>query len=126
MTAVLALIILLFVRAGVDWGWIGYPTFSIEIIAFFTLSNVALYWAVGRKLNDHPEDFVTVYLGATVLRVLFFGGFIFAVVLLDRSGAPKNTLFFLLCYFLFTIMEVGGLWIKIKSQKAVKGPQKDH
>jgi hypothetical protein len=115
MTGLVALAILAILIAGSDAGWFDDPSFSREILAFFSLSNVTLYWAVGRNLSDHPDDFVKVYLGATVLRILFFGGFILAVILLDRSGAAGNTLFFLVCYFLFTIMEVGALWLKIKS-----------
>lgn len=115
MTAVLALVVLTILMVGDDAGWFDDPSFSREILAFFVLSNVALFWAIGRNLNRDPADFVRVYLGATVLRILFFGGFILAVILLDEAGAAGNTLFFLACYFLFTIMEVGALWLKIKS-----------
>lgn len=115
MTGLLAIAILAILIAGAEAGWYGNPSYSVEILAFFTLSNVALYWVIGRNLNDQPDEFVKVYLGATVLRILFFGGFILAVILLDRTGAAGNTMLFLVCYFLFTTMEVGALWLKIKS-----------
>jgi hypothetical protein len=115
ITSLLAIAILALLITGAHSGWFEQPSFSIEILAFFTLSNLTLYWAIGRRLKKQPEDFVGIYLGATVVRILFFGGLIFAVMLLDRPGAARNALFFLVCYFLFTIEEVGALWLKIKS-----------
>ncbi len=114
ITVVLGLAILWAVLAGAESGWFGIPSFSNEIVAFFALCNVSLYWVIDRSLDEAPGGFVRVYLGATVLRILFFGGFIFAVIYLDPSGASKNALFFLVCYFIFTTVEIGALWLKIK------------
>ena len=102
------------------------PSFFNEIIIFFALSNLVIYWFTTRKIGLHPGDFVRIYLGATVLRILFFGGFIFTVMMMDRTEALENTLFFLICYFLFTTLEILALLREINSQKRVKGGQKDH
>jgi cytochrome bd-type quinol oxidase subunit 2 len=125
MTATLALLITGMVTTGAWLGWFAAPTFACEIVLFFSLSNVGLYWLCTRGRGREATDFVKIYLGATVLRILFFGGFIFTVILMDRPEAPKNELFFLVSYFLFTIQEVGALFLKIDSEKALKRGQKD-
>ena len=108
------------VRAGPWLEWFTRPSFSNEIIIFLTLSTTGLYGFVTRQRGLHPADFVKIYLGATVLRILFFGGFIFALIRLDASGAWKNATLFLVSYFLFTTLEVLILFKQINSQKPSK------
>lgn len=117
MTVLLAFLVLGFALAGSGWGWFTRPSFFSEIIIFLALSTVALYWFTTRKVNLQPDDFVKIYLGATVLRILFFGGFIFSVIILDKVGAEENALFFLVCYFLFTAQEVLVLFRQINAGK---------
>jgi hypothetical protein len=124
MTALLVLLILAFLVAGSRMGWFGLPSFSNEIIAFFWLSNVALYWYVTRRTDKVSGDWLRIYLVATVLRIFFFGGFIFGIMFLDRLEAGKNTLFFLVCYFLFTALEIGALFNRINAQNPLKKGQK--
>lgn len=125
MTTTLALLIVAFVKGCSAVGWFDVPSFSTEIVVFLALSNVFLYWFTMRKMGEKSEDFVKIYLSTTVLRILFFGAFIFAVIFLDRPGAPKNALFFLICYFLFTAMEVWAIFHELRSQKALKSGQKN-
>lgn len=117
----LGLVILVIVESGLKESL----SYAREIVALLALSNAGLYWVVARNLEQRG-DFVVIYLGATVLRVLFFGGFIFAVIYLDPSGASKNALFFLICYFIFTSVEIAALWFKIKAENTSKQGQKDH
>lgn len=88
------------------------------------VSNLALHGAALRTMNKAPEDFIRVYLIATVLRILFFGTFIYVVILMDRPGVVENTAFFLLCYFLFTALEVFALFRQINAQKQSREGQK--
>lgn len=113
----LAFLVLGFVLAGSGLGSFTLPSFFGEIIIFIALSTIALYWFTTRKVNLQPDDFVKIYLGATVLRILFFGGFISAVIMLDKDGAEENALFFLVCYFLFTTLEVLVLFRQINAGK---------
>lgn len=78
---------------------------------------------IARRLGVRPTDFVTIYLGTTVLRILLFGAFIFVVIRLDKAGAWRNATLFLVCYFLFTAVEVLTLFYQINSPK--KGVRKD-
>jgi hypothetical protein len=125
MTALLTAIITATVLIGVNKGVFLQPSFFREIVIFLCLSTVGLYWFTVERMEGKPEDFVKIYLGATVLRILFFGGFIFTVMQLDTAGAIENTVFFLVSYFLFTILEVVVLFWKIKSPKTPKTAQKD-
>ena len=75
-------------------------------------------------MKRQVDDFIKIYLGATVLRILFFGAFILLVILLDTSGADENALFFLACYLLFTALEVVVLFREINSGKNEKAGQK--
>lgn len=107
---------------GNQLAWFSMPSYSSEILLFFTLINVGLFGFTSQKVQKHPDAFVGIYLGATVIRILFFGGFILVVIRLDTDGATKNALFFLICYCLYTPLEIGMLYRQIKS--AGKG-QKD-
>lgn len=122
LTLTLVLVIAAFLVMGSQWAWYSTPSYSFEILFFFTLTNVGLFWFISTKVQKQPDAFVGIYLGATVIRILFFGGFILVVIRLDTDGATKNALFFLICYCLYTALEIGMLYHQIKS--AGKG-QKD-
>lgn len=92
---------------------------------FFFLAHVGLYSFVVRRLGERPENFVKIYLGVTILRILFFGLFIFAIIWIDSTGATRNAVVFLMSYFLFTVLEVVALLLRINSQKQVKTGQKE-
>ncbi|CAN5195085.1 hypothetical protein BH09BAC3_BH09BAC3_02370 [soil metagenome] len=124
-TISLAGLITLTVLTGSDGRYFSRPTFFKEIIIFFIFSNLALYSVTKRTLIGSPADFIKIYLGATVLRILFFGAFIFVLIRLDRSGAFQNALFFLVNYFLFTVLEVLILFKEINSRNSQKRDQKD-
>lgn len=114
-----------FMTVGSRQEWFSMPSFFLEIIIFLALSTIVLCWVITVTLKQHPEDFVKVYLVATVLRIVVFGGFIFLIIILDRSGARRNGVLFLGSYFLFTALEVAILLQQINSQKGAKGGQKD-
>ena len=101
--------------------WFVPPTFSNPIIIFLTVSTVGLYGFISRQRTLRPQDFVKVYLGTTVLRILFFGTFIFLLIRMNPSGARANATLFLAGYFLFTALEVVVLFCEINSPKEPKG-----
>ncbi len=116
LTALITLIVI----AGFHAGTFPLPSFFREIVIFLSLSTVGLYWFTIQRISGQPDDFIKIYLGATVLRILFFGGFIFTVIRLDPAGAVGNTVLFLFCYFLFTILEVVVLYRPNKLPKVSK------
>jgi len=111
--------------SGVAQGWFARPSYSDEIILFLGLAHLGLFVFVLRQLDNRPEDFVKIYLGSTVLRILFFGVFIFLVIRMDPVSGPSNALFFLLCYFLFTGLEVAALYPIVAKRKPAKQGQKE-
>ncbi|MBL7852529.1 MAG: hypothetical protein JNN04_16610 [Cyclobacteriaceae bacterium] len=112
------------VAMGVRQGWFARPSYSDEIILFLGLAHLGLFGFILRRLDSGPEDFVKIYLGSTVLRILFFGLFIFLVIRLDPVSGPANALFFLLSYFLFTGLEVAALYPIVSNRKPAKQGQK--
>lgn len=86
--------------------------------------HLGLYFFTSRNLSVHPQSFVKIYLGMTVLRILFFGVFIFMVIKIDPFGARQNAILFLLSYLLFTVLEVIVLFRKIDSKKRSKLDEK--
>ena len=105
------------------FGLIAPPSFTLEIVTFLLLSTIVVYMVIVRRLSVRPTDFVIIYLGTTVMRILLFGAFIFFVIRFDKAGAWRNATLFLVCYFLFTAAEVLTLFFQINSLK--KGNQKD-
>jgi hypothetical protein len=110
---------------AVSQGLVSRPSYSDEIILFLALAHLGLFGFVLRRLDARPEDFVKIYLGSTVLRILFFGLFIFLVLRMDPVSGPANALFFLLCYFLFTGLEVAALYPIVSKRKPAKQGQKE-
>lgn len=109
---------------GVDAGWVDHPSFAWEIIIFLFVTHVAGYNFVVRQLDQRPEDFVKVYLGLTVIRILFFGIFIFVVIWIEPNAGSSNAVFFLVSYVLFTGLEVGALYRVVSSNDPTKRGQK--
>lgn len=117
--------IFLAVKAGVSNFWFDLPSFTNEIIALLAISHVGMYSIITRQLGQRPEDFVKIYLGSTVLRILFFGLFIFVIIRIDPVSASRNAVLFLITYFLFTGLEVVALYAAVNSQKPTNTGQKE-
>jgi len=115
--ALLALFVIGVVYTGHHLNWFEAPAATREVVMFMFLAHVGLYVLINKLLGQRPEDFVKIYLGITVLRILFFGMFIFAVIFLNPAGAHSNVVVFLISYFLFTALEVTALFSKINGQK---------
>lgn len=121
----LSAVIFLTVQTGISNAWFEQPSFTDEIIALLAISHVGLYAIITRQLGQRPEDFVKIYLGSTVLRILFFGLFIFVIIRIDPVSASRNAVLFLLTYFMFTGLEVVALYVAVNSQKPTNTGQKE-
>lgn len=113
------------VMFGTDRGWFEKPSFSEEIVLFLAVTHLGLFSFISRQVNQRPEDFVKIYLGATVLRILFFGLFIFLIIRMDPPVSTANALFFLVGYFLFTGAEVSALYRVVSRREPTSRGQKE-
>lgn len=96
-------------------GWFavlwGSPSFLVPILAALSAAT----WFVYFLLQDiKPEDFIKKYLLTILVKLLAGGIFIAALLFMDPEGAEANALFFMTGYFLFTGLEVGFLFSRLK------------
>ena len=117
LCATLAALIFAALLEGAEMMNRAVPSFAIVIILFVAISHVGQYGLLLRFLDQEPIAFVKIYLGITVLRILFFGIFIFVLMRIDPKGASSNAILFLVCYFLFTTLEVAALFIRIRMKR---------
>ncbi len=57
--------------------------------------------------------FTQLYLLTMVVKVLAYCAYILLMVLKDKPAAVENAVFFLVCYFTFTALEIGFLYRKV-------------
>ena len=100
VVAILAGMVLLFVP--------GRPSFLFQTSFFLLLMAVITYRYLQRTAG--PEDFVRLYLGMVVLKLLMGLGYAVLIITQDREGARPNVLYFLIVYFILTRVEVGFLY----------------
>jgi uncharacterized membrane protein YjjP (DUF1212 family) len=100
VAAVLAGSVLLFVPEQ--------PSFLFQTSFFLLFTTITTYRYLQRATN--PEDFVRLYLGMVVLKLMMGLGYALVMVMTDRASAAGNVVYFLISYFLFTAIEVGFLY----------------
>jgi hypothetical protein len=125
LTAALGALLLYAATLGAQWGWFPLPGYRYAIVGFLFLVTAALGVFLLKRINPPAEGFVMAYLGTMVLRIFLFAGFAVIMVFLDRSGASVNGAYFLVCYFLFTAIEVGYLFRQTQLQGRTEHLQKD-
>jgi hypothetical protein len=90
------------------------PSFVIETTLFLFLVTMIIYrYLYARK---DPQLFTTIYLATLAFKILIYGGYAIAIILLDRQGSVENVIYFLLTYVLFTAFEVGFLYQQISGK----------
>ncbi len=87
------------------------PSFLILILTILAAATWLVYLFM---LRTKQEDFVKNYLLTIVLKLLGGGIFIFALIFFDKDGAEANAVLFMTAYFLFTGLEVGFLFRRLK------------
>jgi hypothetical protein len=86
------------------------PSFLFQTSFFLVFTTVIVYRYLHRVAN--PEDFVRLYLGMIVLKLIACLGYAVVIVMEDKAGAAGNVTFFLVVYVLLTGLEVGFLYRK--------------
>lgn len=118
--------LILILSAIVIWGlawlanelhWISkLPSFFYPTLLFLTFGTGVMFRHLYRI--NKPDLFVQFYLIMMVMKILAFGTYAFFIVMKDRPGATFNMVFFLICYFIFTALEVTFLFLKTKGNRA--------
>ncbi|MEO7988291.1 MAG: hypothetical protein ABI663_02040 [Chryseolinea sp.] len=91
--------------------WIAkFPSFFYQTLIFLTFGTGLMFRYLYRI--NKPEMFVQFYLFMMVVKILAFGAYAFFIVLKDRVGATYNIVFFMICYFIFTALEIAFLFRK--------------
>ena len=97
--------------------WIAkLPSFFYQTLIFLTFGTAIMFRYLYRI--NKPETFVQLYLLMMVVKILAFGAYAFFIVLKDRAGAAYNIVFFMICYFIFTALEIAFLFQKTKRDHA--------
>lgn len=125
MTMLVAGLLVAAVWLGVTRNWFERPGYFEAIIFFVGLATLITYGFTSRRVIEAPEDFIRIYMTATVVRILLFGAGVGLMVYLDTDGATANAIFFLVTYLLFTMLEVVILWQEVNSKKSPEEGQKD-
>jgi len=124
MAGGLSVLLVMLITAGAQQDWYNYPSYARTIVFFLAIAHIGLYRFIVQNLHQRPQDFVKIYLGTTVLRILFFGLFIFLILRMDPRSGTSNALTFLASYFLFTGLEVAMLYAAVRGQKPPNSGQK--
>ncbi|HBK87598.1 MAG: hypothetical protein U0289_02555 [Cyclobacteriaceae bacterium] len=125
MTVIVAGLMVAAVSLGVTLTWFERPGYFEAIIFFVGLATLITYGFTSRKVLEAPEDFIRIYMTATVVRIMLFGAGVGLMVYLDTDGATANAILFLVAYLLFTILEVAVLWQEANAKKSPERGQKD-
>jgi hypothetical protein len=104
-------LLLLSVITGFVATRLGNPSFLILILVVLTLATWLVYVFIQRTNQD---NFVRNYLLTIVLKLLAGGIFIFVLFYLDQPGSNANAILFMTAYLLFTGLEVGFLFRRLR------------
>jgi ABC-type protease/lipase transport system fused ATPase/permease subunit len=122
---VLALGALMLILAGALHGLEVYelsvsPSRWLETLLLMGVITAAVYVNLTKPAFSAARDFSLFYLASIALKLVGGCGYLIAVMIFDPSGATSNAVFFLICYLLFTGLEVAFLWARLQSQNGVK------
>ena len=108
---VLGTLFFLGVLLGSQSGWFPKPTLTLEIIALNVLATALIYrWLL--KIHGTPL-FNNAYLGSIVLKLFLYCGVLITVRIISPDTLTPNAILLLVCYALFTILEVTVLFLKV-------------
>lgn len=86
------------------------PSHASQILLFVFITTSVLFFYLVRSKTNRPESFVPFYLLTIAIKLVAYAGFMIFVILKNRGGAAANVVFFMIVYFLFTLVEVAFLY----------------
>jgi hypothetical protein len=108
------LLLLLAAWVTMDQQWITIlPSFFYQTLIFLFFGTGLLFIYLYRF--DKPDFFVQLYLLTMAVKLLAYGAYNFFMVLEDKMGARQNVVWFMILYFIFTVLEIGFLYRKISN-----------
>jgi hypothetical protein len=78
------------------------------ILLFVTTGVIFLY-----LYQADEKNFITLYLLTMIVKLLAYVGYNFIVIYQSKAGATANVVFFMVTYFVFTLLEIIFLYPKI-------------
>lgn len=101
--------------AGVYWFAVPQlPSFFYQTLALLLMGTGAIYFYLVDIKKEKPEYFVQLYIATLFVKILAYGAYMLFVVWDDKVQAGDNALFFMVTYFLFTIVEIAFLYRKVR------------
>lgn len=103
-----------FLKLADSSGWLRQtPSFGLQTLALLFIGTVAIF-AYLYKITK-PQFFVQLYLLTMAVKLVAYAAYNLVMITRDRPGATANVAFFMLAYFIFTILEIGFLYRRIRN-----------
>jgi hypothetical protein len=99
------------VMAQNQWWITSLPSFFYRTVIFLLFGTCVVF--VYLYKFDKPDYFVHLYLLSMVVKLLAYGAYNFFIVIEDQSAAIPNVVWFMIVYFVFTVVEIAFLYRKI-------------
>jgi len=87
------------------------PSYFVQTLLFLVFSTGLLFVYLYR--SGSAGYFVQLYLLSMAIKLLAYGAYNLIIIRSDPSGAIPNVVFFMLVYFIFTLLEIAFLYRKI-------------
>ena len=107
-----AIILIIASYALVRQNWIEIlPSYFFQTLILLLFGTCLIYIYLYRFNKEGL--FVHVYLLTIVVKLLAYGAYIFFIITVDHNGAISNVIWFMLLYFIFTLLEIIFLYQKV-------------
>jgi hypothetical protein len=111
VAAATGLVTYIIVLTGVSNLWFSRPSLTVEIIIVNVLITSGIYGWLSR--THAPPLFVNSYLLSIVMKLIFYSFLLLMLRLTSPQTLYANAVLVLACYFIFTILEVAVLFLKV-------------
>lgn len=102
---------------GTGLNWISTPSFLYQTLIFITFTTAVIFAYLYNAMK--PDFFVQLYMLSMAVKLLAYSTYAYFMITSDKRGAFLNVAFFLLCYVIFTVVEIVFLYRKISSKTAL-------
>jgi hypothetical protein len=96
---------------AVSSGYFNKPSFFLKTLILLTFSTGLIYVYLYKA--NKPALFLQLYLLTMVVKLLAYCAYNLVMILRDKPAAAGNVVFFMVTYFVFTMLEIGFLYHKI-------------
>ena len=93
------------------------PSFFYQTIVLLFLGTAGIYYYLVDIQGRGPRYFVQLYLLTLVVKLVAYGGYILFVLWKRPGQGSENAGVFMVAYMLFTALEIGFLYQKVRGKK---------